>query len=91
MTDLCASGRDGGPLQSETVITDGQWHRIGFVWDGLSRTLYVDSIAVAQDMQDDLKSSSNGLYIGTGKAMKSSTFFSGLIDDIRIYNRAVSP
>jgi len=91
LTDLCASGRDGGPLQSETTIIDGQWHRIGFVWDGLSRTLYVDSIAAAQDMQDDLRSSSNGLYLGTGQSMAPGTYWSGLIDDIRIYNRVVSP
>jgi hypothetical protein len=34
---------------------------------------------------------SNGLYIGAGKAMAPGTYFSGLIDDVRIYNRAVSP
>ncbi|MHC4537823.1 MAG: LamG-like jellyroll fold domain-containing protein [Planctomycetota bacterium] len=33
----------------------------------------------------------NGLYIGTNKAMEAGTFFSGLIDDVRIYNRAVRP
>ena len=33
----------------------------------------------------------NGLYIGTGKAMEPGSFFSGLIDDVRIYNRAVRP
>ena len=28
---------------------------------------------------------------GTGKAMETGTYFSGLIDEIRIYNRAVKP
>jgi hypothetical protein len=32
-----------------------------------------------------------GLYIGVGKDYASGTFFSGLIDDVRIYNRAVAP
>ena len=71
--------------------TRGDWHRIGFVWDGSNRTLYVDSLAVAQDMQDSLEGSGGGLYIGTGKAMQPGTYFSGLIDDIRIYNRAINP
>jgi hypothetical protein len=31
------------------------------------------------------------MYIGTGKDMAIETYFSGLIDDIRIYNRVVSP
>jgi hypothetical protein len=46
---------------------------------------------VAQDTQLGLKSSANGLYIGTGNAMAPGTYFSGLIDDVRIYNRIVIP
>jgi len=91
MTELTIAGRDGRSLGSQAVITDGNWHRIGFVWDGSYRRLYVDGVIVAEDEQDNLDVSSNGLYFGTGKVMESGTFFSGLIDDIRIYNRAVSP
>jgi len=91
MTELTSPGRSGGPMLSQTNITDDNWHRIGFVWDGFSRTLYVDSIAVAQDTQDGLGGSDNGLYIGTGNAMAPGTYFSGLIDDVRIYNRVVIP
>ena len=79
------------PLKSEYVITDGQWHRIGFVWDGSNRALYVDDILVAEDVQANLQGSDGGLYIGAGKAMESGTYWSGLIDDVRIYNRAVKP
>ncbi|MFC1604525.1 kelch repeat-containing protein [Planctomycetota bacterium] len=79
------------PLKSDSVITDGQWHRIGFVWDGSNRALYVDDILVAEDTQANLQGSDSGLYIGTGKTMESGTYWSGLIDDVRIYNRAVRP
>ncbi|MHC4586323.1 MAG: M14 family zinc carboxypeptidase, partial [Planctomycetota bacterium] len=91
MTELRSSGRGATALMSQTNITDGNWHRIGFVWDGSNRTLYVDGVAVAQDTQDSLRGSESGLYIGTGKAMETGTFWSGLIDDVRIYNRAVTP
>jgi polyhydroxybutyrate depolymerase len=91
MTELKGPGRGGKPLQSQTNITDGDWHRIGFVWDGSNRTLYVDGLAVAEDTQDSLQGSDKGLYIGCGKAMEAGTFFSGLIDDVRIYNRAATP
>jgi len=77
------------PLVSETVITDGDWHRIGFVWDGLHRTLYVDSIVVAEDLQKGLAGSNNGLYIGCGNSEELGSFFSGLIDDVRIYDKAL--
>jgi hypothetical protein len=79
------------PLESESVITDDQWHRIGFVWDGVNRALYVDDILVAEDTQANLQDSDSGLYIGTGKGMELGTYWSGLIDDVRVYNRVVSP
>ncbi len=90
-TKLTNNGRSGGPLLSQAVITDGNWHRIGFVWDGLYRGLYVDGVAVAEDAHDGLQSSGSSLYIGCGDPLRPGTFFSGLIDDVRIYNRAVSP
>ena len=91
MTELKCTGRSAGPLFSETVITDGQWHRIGLVWHGSHRKLYLDGVVVAEDTQNTLANSNNVLYIGTGKGMEAGTCWSGLIDDVRIYNRAVSP
>jgi len=91
MTELMSPSRDGIALQSQTIITDGQWHRIGLVWDGSRRSLYVDGVVAAEDTQSALPSSGNGLYIGTGKNMEAGTFWSGLIDDVRIYSRAVRP
>jgi len=91
MTELKGTGRDATELLSQTTITDGEWHRMGLVWDGSHRTLYVDDVAVAEDTQTNLAASENGLYIGAGTAMEPGSFWSGLIDDVRIYNRAVTP
>ena len=91
MTELKGTGRGASILTSQTIITDGNWHRIGLVWDGSHRTLYVDDVAVAEDTQANLEGSYNGLYIGAGKAMETGTFWSGLIDDVRIYGRSISP
>jgi N-acetylneuraminic acid mutarotase len=91
MSELTSSGRSASSLQSEATITSGQWHRIGLVWDGLYRTLYVDGVAVAKDTQSSLASPGSGFYIGAGNAMASGTYFGGMIDDVRIYNRAVRP
>ena len=91
MTELKAPGRSGKPLLSQTNITDGNWHRIGLVWDGSYRTLYIDDLVAAEDTQNGLENSDNGLYIGCGKNMEPGTYWSGLIDDVRIYNRVVYP
>jgi len=91
MTELKGTGSDGTELLSQTIITDDNWHRIGLVWDGSHRKLYVDGLAVAEDTLANLEVSENRLYIGTGKDRKPGSFWSGLIDDVRIYNRAVIP
>ena len=81
------------PLSSESVITDDQWHHIGFVWDGSYRSLYVDGVEVAKDtkaLTQALMSSNGGLYIGASKDLDATGFFSGLIDDVRIYDGALT-
>ena len=91
MTELMSTGRTATPLYSETAITDDNWHRVGFVWDSSQRTLYVDDIPVAIDNQTGLGGSTGGLVIGVGQGNQAGTFWSGMIDDVRIYGRVVEP
>jgi lysophospholipase L1-like esterase len=82
------------PIISESVVTNGQWYHVGFVWDGTHRHLYVDGVEVAKDANPitiaPLKSAKGGLFIGTSKTFEAETLFSGLIDDVRIYNVALT-
>jgi hypothetical protein len=79
------------PLISDVLMTDGNWHRVGLVWDGMTRALYVHDALVAEDVQPSLASCSGRLNIGCDKDRTVGTSFTGLIDDVRIYNRAVRP
>ena len=82
-----------GPLESDSIITDGQWHHIGLVFDciAMNRHLYLDGTEVAVDAGFVGGAHTTGaLYIGTGPALDANTFFSGLIDDVRIYDAALS-
>ncbi len=91
LTELKSGGRLGKALSSDAIITDGDWHRIGFTWDGTERMLYADDVLVAVDTPSKLAGSDGGLTIGAGKNLTTGTFFTGLIDDVRIYNRVVRP
>ncbi len=94
MTALISSGRaSGDSLCSETIVTDGLWHRIGLVWDRLYRSLYVDDELVATDvgLQNNFPGSQGSLTIGAATNHDSGTFWTGLIDDVRIYDRVVKP
>jgi carboxymethylenebutenolidase len=93
MTSLSrpAGGRQGAAtdLVSPSTVVDGGWHRVGVVWDGANRALYVDDVLAGQDTQAGLAGSSGGLNLGCGAGLEPGTFFSGLIDDVRLYTRAV--
>jgi len=87
------SGMYFGDLVSETAVTDGQWHHVGFVYDmdTFHRLLYADGAQVAEDATVvSGMPSDGGLYIGASKDLNAASFFSGLIDDVRIYNQTLS-
>jgi hypothetical protein len=91
MTELKQPGPRGKSLTSSAVITDGAWHRVGFVWNGADRILYVDDVEVARNTQMGLADGTGGLNIGAGSSLAPGTFWSGLIDDVRFYDRVVQP
>jgi hypothetical protein len=91
ITELKGAGRGAAILLSQAIITDGNWHRVGFTWDGSNRILYVNDVEVAKDTPANLAGSDGGLYTGAGSALTPGTLWLGLIDDVRIYNRAVKP
>ncbi len=86
-------------LFCETPIIDGQWHHVGFVWNGYpsNRILYVDGIEVARDTLTECwetggATGGRGIYIGAswGLDTHSDYYWNGLIDDVRIYEGALS-
>jgi hypothetical protein len=91
VTDLRSDGRLSRTLSSQAVITDGNWHRIGLTWDGVTRNLYVDGKLVASDTQNAVKRTYTDLHIGGAGDLAPGVFWSGMIDDVRIYNRIVKP
>ena len=91
MTDLRGNSRVARSLASQAVITDGDWHHVGLTWDGTTRRLYVNDVMVAEDEPLLMPDVTEGLNLGCGANLDSGSFFSGLIDDVRVYNRAVRP
>ena len=77
-------------LESDWVITDDIWHQIGLVCDTASTILYMDGAEVVRNNFSPIMPAQGGLYIGAGKDLEPGTFWSGLIDDIRIYSVALS-
>ena len=93
LTTLTDGGRFTGPLVSATTVTDDRWHQLRLVWDGSFRCLYVDGQEVATDTRKlgKLKSSTTAFHFGAAGNLDPAAFWSGLIDDVRIYDRVLSP
>jgi hypothetical protein len=82
-------------VTSTNNIDDGNWHHVVEVWDNATGiiTLYIDGVSKTTSTgTNTLRSGLGTSYIGkqTNSANTSQNFFNGSIDDVRIYNRALS-
>lgn len=69
---------------NNTTLTENQWHHVVIVSDGGSVTFYLDG------QSDGTSSSATGYTANTMGDNSISETFKGKIDDVRIYNRALS-
>ena len=90
-TNLGSAGRGGAPLVAQTPVSDGAWHHVALVWDGAARILYVDGVEVALRSAGQLERVTGLQRFGAGPTLDSGRFWRGLIDDLRMYTRALSP
>jgi hypothetical protein len=73
------------PFESSAL---GSWHHLVGTYDRLSAKLYVDGVKVdARDYTEPLSVNNNAVLIGKSGF---GEFFKGGIDEVRIYNRAIS-
>jgi hypothetical protein len=71
-------------------VNDEQWHHIAGVYDGTEARIYIDGeLDASQPATGQINISSYPLYIGEN-AQATGRFWNGLVDDVRIYNRALS-
>jgi Concanavalin A-like lectin/glucanases superfamily len=81
----------GGSDEGNTVVNDGNWHHVAGVWNGGSDvTEYVDG--VEQTLTSWLGSIDiiSSRHLNIGRLINSSYYFNGAIDEVRVYNRALS-
>src|SRR5205814_9746391 len=95
----CSTSSDGAPgvggtfaansLYGPDLLSEGAWAHLAATYDGADLRLYVDGVQVASQSQTGLiESSTNPLHLGGDEFF--GQFFDGVMDDVRIYNRALS-
>ena len=82
---------DGATATGNVITSAGRWYLVTATYDGVYTTVYVDGALVAQESSTGNFGTFSGTpYIGKSSA-SADRFFDGSIDDVRIYNRALSP
>ncbi len=71
----------------------GRWHHVVGVYDGRKVQLWVDGkLAAEREAKGEIPVTTSPLFVGTKRAYAPrSDWFNGLIDEVRVYNRALSP
>jgi tetratricopeptide (TPR) repeat protein len=93
--EFACSGLDVPNMQWSNVlgnvnVNDGQWHHAAGVYDGEMLYLYVDGkLDVSSKAAGTINTNDQPVYIGEN-AEQQERFWNGLIDDVRIYNYALS-
>ena len=80
----------GAPLEPAKLL-DGKWHLVSVTFDGKAIRFYADGQEIGTSTKATGSIDTQGeapAYIGLDKGTRE--FFKGGIDDVRIYNRAVS-
>jgi hypothetical protein len=85
-TTLYAGGGQGADLTSPG-FWDGNWHFIALTYDGTTAKLYADGV-LKTSAPESWNLVHSGCFIGC--QADSTQFWPGSVDDVRIYNRALS-
>jgi hypothetical protein len=71
-------------------VDDGKWHHIAGVYDGTRSILYIDGkVDASVETSGSIKTSDARVFIGHN-AQRSGRRFAGIVDDVRVYSRALS-
>jgi hypothetical protein len=86
------SGASPADITGTTNVNDGQWHHIAGVFDGAQKFLYVDgAVDASADFTGTINSSAiHSVNIGENN-QATGRYFTGLIDDVRIYDKGLHP
>ena len=82
---------NGNELRGNINLNDGNWHNIVVVWEnGNKNSLFVDNVLDVDNIYNALGNINNNNDLIFGCGVNLTQFYSGKIDDISIYNRALT-
>jgi len=87
---LKADGSTSTLISKDGVLQTGRWHHVAATYDGQQMRIYVDGQQVASQSKTGIVDANSTVPASLGNQPQGSRAFDGLIDDVRIYRRALS-
>ncbi|MBG6110391.1 hypothetical protein IWX84_001259 [Flavobacterium sp. CG_9.10] len=81
---------NGNTITSYSAINTGKWHHIGVVYDGTNAKIYIDGVNKNSVAASAPTSSNNSFLIAAANGIAPTAFFEGSIDEVRIWNVALT-
>ncbi len=81
-----------GAFDVSNHVHTNQWMTVIYTYNGIENKLYVDGqLRVSNTITTSFTPNNNDLFIGKANNSTFPYWFNGVIDEIRIYNKALSP
>jgi hypothetical protein len=88
--DISTTGSDDQWLQTGQILSAGTWYHVAATYDGTNQKIYVNGrLEIAEPASGRIFPTTNDLAIGR-TAFSGGRYFDGKVDDVRIYDRALS-
>jgi len=89
---LIKSGASTSTVDSSVSVTDGKWHFMSATYDGTTMRIYVDGVQTGSgtSFSGNLPTQSGNVRVGADYQTTPGNFFTGSLDEVRVYNRALS-
>src|SRR5262249_7177951 len=68
----------------------GAWHHVAYTWDGTTNRLYIDGTAATSTATSHDAGAVTYAFLGATGGALPADFYSGALDEVRIYDRALA-
>jgi hypothetical protein len=76
-------------LETTSVVSNSVWHHVALVSNGITFSIYVDGVKASSNQAVGAISTTN-VSARIGRSINAGEYFDGQIDDVRVYNYALT-
>ncbi|MCX7550258.1 LamG-like jellyroll fold domain-containing protein [Xanthomarina sp. F2636L] len=77
-------------ITSNTSIPEDTWHHLAVIYQGGTAYLYIDGVLDTQANRTAPDNTAESFYIGAASKLTPQAFFSGNIDEVRVWDTALT-